>query len=149
MGEILKDQSKFYEAKAKEKGICLEMAPLPELPYLLGSRMNIEEVLSNLISNAISYTPEGGRVTLAAAVKDNYLCISVRDTGLGIPEEDLGRIFDRFYRVKNEKTRYIAGTGLGLAIVKSIVEAHNGMIEMESQIDQGTTFYIYLPIITS
>ena len=149
MGEILKDQSKFYEAKAKEKGICLEMAPLPELPYLLGSRMNIEEVLSNLISNAISYTPEGGRVTLAAAVKDNYLCISVRDTGLGIPEEDLGRIFDRFYRVKNEKTRFIAGTGLGLAIVKSIVEAHNGMIEVESQIDQGTTFYIYLPIITS
>ena len=71
------------------------------------------------------------------------------DTGFGIPEEELGRIFDRFYRVKNEKTRYIAGTGLGLAIVKSIVEAHNGMIEIESRIDHGTTFYIYLPIITS
>jgi two-component system phosphate regulon sensor histidine kinase PhoR len=149
MGEILKDQSKFYEAKAKEKGIKLETTLLPELPHLLGSRMNMEEVISNLISNAIRYTPEGGRVTLDAAVKDNYLCISVRDTGFGIPKEDLGRIFDRFYRVKNEKTRFIAGTGLGLSIVKSIVEAHHGMIEVESEIDHGTTFYIYLPIITS
>jgi two-component system phosphate regulon sensor histidine kinase PhoR len=149
MAEILKDQAKFHQAKAQAKHIQLELKPLPELPHVLASRFNMEEVLSNLISNAISYTPEGGSVTLSAAAKDNYLCIRISDTGIGIPEEELGRIFDRFYRVKNEKTRYIPGTGLGLALVKSIVEAHNGMIEVESECDRGTVFYVYLPIITS
>jgi len=69
----------------------------------------------------------------------------VSDTGLGIPEEDLSHIFERFFRVKNEKTRYISGTGLGLAIVKSIVEAHHGRIEVESEVDKGTCFSIYFP----
>jgi two-component system phosphate regulon sensor histidine kinase PhoR len=148
MAEILKDQAKFHEAKAQAKNIQLELKPLPELPYVLASRFNMEEVLSNLISNAINYTPEGGSITLSASAKDNYLCITVSDTGMGIPEEDLARIFDRFYRVKNEKTRHIIGTGLGLTIVKSIIEAHNGMIEVESESDHGTAFYVYLPIIS-
>ncbi len=109
----------------------------------------MEEVLSNLITNAINYTPGEGTITLSARLEKHHLCIGVSDTGLGIAKEELGRIFDRFYRVKNEKTRYIIGTGLGLPIVKSIVEAHDGMIQVESKPDHGSTFYVYIPFIIS
>jgi signal transduction histidine kinase len=107
----------------------------------------MEEVLSNLITNAIHYTPEGGRVTVGARVDGGYLKIHVTDTGFGIAPEDREKIFERFYRVKNEKTRYVTGTGLGLPIVKSIVESHNGRIQLESEVDKGTTFYVILPLI--
>lgn len=147
--EFLADQVAFYQAKAQAKDIRLELGPLPELPPVLANRSNMEEVLSNLISNALNYTPEGGSILVSAAKENDYLCISVRDTGIGITQEDLERIFDRFYRVKSEKTRFVTGTGLGLSIVKSIVQAHNGMIRVESEPDHGTTFYIYIPLIAS
>jgi len=149
MTEVLKDQVDFHRPKAQGKKIQLELDPLPDLPPVLANKQNMEEVLSNLIANAINYTPEGGNITIAAHPEKHHLCISVRDTGLGIAEEELGRIFDRFYRVKNEKTRYIIGTGLGLPIVKSIVEAHDGMIRVESELDHGSTFYVYIPFVTS
>ena len=147
MVELLTEQVNFHQAKAQEKEISLELEPLPELPPLLGIRHNMEEVLSNLITNSINYTPDGGKVTVSATVENDYLSISVSDTGFGIPEDDLDRIFDRFYRVKNEKTRFITGTGLGLPIVKDIVNAHNGMINVKSEPDKGTTFDIRIPII--
>ena len=149
MTEILKDQVDFHRPKARGKKIQLELDPLPDLPPVLANKQNMEEVLSNLIANAINYTPEGGKITIAAHPEKHHLCISVSDTGLGIAEEELARIFDRFYRVKNEKTRYIIGTGLGLPIVKSIVEAHDGMIRVESKLDHGSTFYVYIPFVTS
>ncbi|MGD9034003.1 MAG: ATP-binding protein [Desulfobacteraceae bacterium] len=147
--EFLADQVAFHQAKAQAKDVRLELDPLPKLPPLLANRPNMEEVLSNLISNAVNYTPEGGSIGVSATTENDYLCISVRDTGIGIAHEDLDRIFDRFYRVKSEKTRLITGTGLGLSIVKSIVEAHNGMIRVESGPDHGTTFYVYIPLIES
>ena len=147
MVELLTEQVNFHQAKAQEKEIRLELEPLPELPPLLGIRQNMEEVFSNLITNSINYTPDGGKVTVSATVEDDYLSISVSDTGFGISEDDLDRIFDRFYRVKNEKTRFITGTGLGLPIVKDIVNAHNGMINVKSEPDKGTTFDIRIPII--
>lgn len=147
--EFLADQVAFHQAKAQAKDVRLELDPLPKLPPLLANRPNMEEVLSNLISNAVNYTPEGGSIGVSATTENDYLCISVRDTGIGIAHEDLDRIFDRFYRVKSEKTRLITGTGLGLSIVKSIVEAHNGMIRVESEPDHGTTFYVYIPLIES
>jgi PAS domain S-box-containing protein len=147
--EFLADQVAFHQAKAQAKDVRLELDPLPKLPPLLANRPNMEEVLSNLISNAVNYTPEGGSIGVSATTENDYLCISVRDTGIGIAHEDLDRIFDRFYRVKSEKTRLITGTGLGLSIVKSIVEAHNGMIRVESEPDHGTTFYVYIPLIVS
>ena len=113
MTEVLKDQVDFHQPKAQAKKIQLELDPLPDFPPVLANKQNMEEVLSNLIANAINYTPEGGKITIAAHPEKHHLCISVSDTGLGIAEEELGRIFDRFYRVKNEKTRYIIGTGLG------------------------------------
>ena len=145
MTEVLKDQVDFHQPKAHANGIQLKLDPLPDLPPVLANKQNMEEVLSNLIANAINYTPGEGKITVSARPEKHHLCISVSDTGLGIAKEELGRIFDRFYRVKNEKTRYIIGTGLGLSIVKSIVEAHDGMIRVESKPDHGSTFYVYIP----
>jgi two-component system, OmpR family, phosphate regulon sensor histidine kinase PhoR len=143
---LLADQAMFHLPKAGSRNISLELAPLPELPHILANRMNMEEVLSNLITNAIHYTPENGRVTLSAHREGDYVCMKVTDTGFGIAEEEIDRIFDRFYRVKNEKTRYVIGTGLGLPIVKSIVEAHHGRIEVKSELDKGSTFAVYIPV---
>ncbi len=148
MTELLKDQVDFHQPGAHAKKIQLKLDPLPDLPLVLANKQNMEEVLSNLIVNAINYTPEGGSVTLAARPEKHHLCISVADTGMGIEKEDLNRIFDRFYRVKNEKTRYVIGTGLGLPIVKSILDAHEGMIRVESKPDHGSTFYVYIPLAT-
>ena len=148
MAEILKEQVDFHYQKARAKGIRLELDQLPDLPPVLANKQNMEEVLSNLITNAINYTPEEGKIIVSAQPGKHHLCISVSDTGLGIAKEDIDRIFDQFYRVKNEKTRYIIGTGLGLPIVKGIVEAHNGMIRVESKPDYGSTFSVYIPLIT-
>ena len=149
MGKLLMEQVAFYQEAAGAKSTQLALEALPDLPSVLVNRQNMDEVISNLISNAINYTPEGGKITLSAGVENNYLCIRVSDTGIGIHKDDLERIFDRFYRVKDEKTRYITGTGLGLPIVKSIVEAHNGRLNVESEPEKGSTFYIYIPLITS
>ena len=143
---LLEDQVAFFQQSAAAKGISLELDALPDLPPILANKSNIEEVFSNLITNAIKYSPENGKITILAVTVKTHLCVSVSDTGFGIPAEDLPKIFDRFYRVKNEKTRYITGTGLGLPIVKSILEAHNGKIKVESEPDKGSTFYVYLPL---
>ncbi len=144
--DIIADQVTFYQAAAQEKDIQLDLRQPDALSAIIGNKYNMEEIFSNLISNAIKYTPEGGKVTVSAVDEEKYVCIFVRDTGYGISHEDCDQIFDKFYRVKNDKTRTITGTGLGLAIVKSIVEAHNGMVRVESKPDQGSTFYVYIPI---
>ena len=145
LAEILESQVTLYQARAESQGIRLVLEPLPELKPVLGNRVNVEEVISNLISNALKYTENGGEVTVSAALENHHVCVTVKDTGMGIPSKDLDHIFDRFFRVKNDKTRFINGTGLGLAIVKSIVDAHNGMIHVESEPDRGTTFQVLLP----
>jgi two-component system phosphate regulon sensor histidine kinase PhoR len=143
---LLRDQVVFYEPKAQNNGITLRIDPLPELPPVLANKRSIEEVISNLITNAIRYTPEGGSITVSASPQKDYVRVNVKDTGYGIGKEDLDRIFERFYRVKNDQTRFITGTGLGLAIVKSIVDAHNGLIKVESEVGRGSTFHVDLPI---
>jgi PAS domain S-box-containing protein len=145
LSDILEDQVAFHGPAAQAKKIFLALEPLPKLTPVFANRRNMEEVFSNLITNAINYTPEGGRVVVSAAMEGAYLKVSVADNGIGMAPEDLGRIFQRFYRVKNDKTRYIIGTGLGLAIVKGIVEAHNGFIRVESAPDRGSTFNVYIP----
>jgi PAS domain S-box-containing protein len=146
VGSLLGDQVAFAQTKAQSKGIVLELKSAPDLPPILANKRTIEEVISNLLTNAVKYTPEGGKVTVSAEAERDYVHLSVKDTGFGITEEDLGRIFERFYRVKNDKTRFISGTGLGLAIVKSIVEAHHGSVRVESEIDRGSTFHVLLPV---
>jgi PAS domain S-box-containing protein len=146
MAAVIEDQVAFHLPRAAAKGLDLILDPLPPLPPIHANRQNMEEVLSNLITNAILYTPSGGHITVSASSADGTLHVSIRDSGIGIPAEDLERIFSRFYRVKNENTRYIHGTGLGLPIVKRIVEAHQGSIEVDSRPDQGSAFTVHLPI---
>ncbi len=146
---LLAEQVVFHEAGAKEKGmeICLES--LGDIPVIPADRRGLEEVFTNLITNAVKYSPAGGKITVTVEAENEYLTVAVRDTGFGIPEEDLDRIFDRFYRVKDRSTREIHGTGLGLAIVKSIVEVHHGLIKVESRPGEGSTFTVILPVVRS
>ncbi|TDL34701.1 HAMP domain-containing protein [Jeotgalibacillus sp. S-D1] len=105
----------------------------------------MEQILTNLLDNALRHTLEGGVIQLIITEKAKGLCFEVMDSGIGIPEEDLPFIFERFYKADKARTRGRAGTGLGLAIVKNLIEAHQGTIEVESNIDKGTTFRFYLP----
>ncbi|MFH0788034.1 MAG: ATP-binding protein [Pseudomonadota bacterium] len=133
------------QAEAKKQ--TLELQAQPDLPFINADPQAMEEILTNLLSNAIKYTPEKGTIQMGLKPKEGYLLIQVSDNGIGISPKDLSRIFDKFYRVKSEKTRQIVGTGLGLPILKQLVEAHLGYIEVESQPDQGTTFKVLIPSI--
>lgn len=142
---VIQEHVDLYITRANEKKIALICRqPLDEI-FIMANRNNMEEVLSNLISNAIRYTPENGKIEVWAEETEECAMLHVADTGFGIPEESLDQIWDKFFRVKNEKTRFINGTGLGLAIVKRIVEAHHGSIQVDSAVDKGTTFTICLP----
>ncbi len=143
---LLQEQVTFFQEAAHAKSISLELEELPLLPPVLANKQNMEEVFSNLITNAINYTPENGKVTIFAVAVKTHLCVSITDTGYGISSDDLPKIVDRFFRIKNENTRYITGTGLGLSIVKNIIEAHHGKIRVESEQNKGSTFYVYLPL---
>lgn len=106
----------------------------------------VSQILSNLLDNAIKYTPEGGQISVGAKLAAPWVEIYVRDTGVGIPREDLTRLFERFYRVDKARSRELGGTGLGLSIVKHLVLAHTGQIRVESQPNEGSTFYFTLPM---
>jgi len=147
MGQIIEETVELMEPRAQEQRIDLTHS-CQGLKPVLADPKNMEEVISNLVSNAINYSPEGGRVSIIAHGLAGYMEIKVEDTGVGISAEELPKIFDKFYRVKHPKTRQVMGTGLGLAIVKGIIEAHHGTIDVESVIDQGTTFRVLLPMIT-
>jgi signal transduction histidine kinase len=108
----------------------------------------MEEVFTNLISNAINYTLEGGSVRVTTVMHGEYLEVRVSDTGIGIAAEETAKIFDKFYRVKHPQTRQVIGTGLGLSIVRGVIEAHRGSIEVDSEPGVGTTFRVLLPTIS-
>jgi two-component system phosphate regulon sensor histidine kinase PhoR len=145
MAAVIRDQVSFHLPRAEAESLRLEMEVPDTLPPVLANRQNMEEVLSNLITNAIKYSPGGGRILISASAGTDFLCIRVRDAGLGIDPEDQKLIFQQFYRVKNEETRFIQGTGLGLAIVQSILESHQGRINVESRPGEGSTFIVFLP----
>jgi len=144
--KIIHDTVALMEPRAREQGIQLTCS-CEGLKPVLADPKNMEEVINNLVSNAINYSPEGGKVTITARGLAEYMEIRVTDTGVGIAPEELPKIFDKFYRVKHPKTRQVMGTGLGLAIVKGVVEAHHGSIDVDSDPDRGTTFRVLLPMI--
>jgi PAS domain S-box-containing protein len=145
LGQLITEQVQFFREKADAKSLNLIRKPVSEDLKVIANRTNIEEVLSNLISNAIRYTPSNGKIEVWADQTDDCVNLHVADTGLGIAKDEIDHIFDRFYRVKNEHTRFINGTGLGLAIVKSIVESHHGTIHVKSEPGKGSHFIVCLP----
>ncbi|MDY0020626.1 MAG: PAS domain-containing sensor histidine kinase, partial [Anaerolineae bacterium] len=116
-----------------------------EFPVVKGNPKRLDQVLDNLVSNAIKYSPQGGEVRIAGEATPAEVTLSVKDSGVGIPFEEQERIFDRFYRVQNPETRAASGTGLGLYLTRAIVQAHGGRIWVESTLGQGATFYVALP----
>ena len=117
-----------------------------EVPEIVGDRGRIEQVLINMVSNAIKYTRDGGRVRMTAGAKDGNVWCTVRDNGIGIPQQDVGRVFDRFYRVDKARSRESGGTGLGLSIASEIVARHGGTLEIESKEGRGTAITVRLPV---
>lgn len=143
--EVIQKVIDLMKAEADHKKIDLQFPVPSQDPIVLADRTSMEGIFTNLISNAIKYTPEGGRVVVTLTEEGGFAKATVSDTGIGIKKEDLPRIFDKFYRVKSIETRQIVGTGLGLSIVKSIVDAHLGSISVESEEGGGTTFTVILP----
>jgi two-component system phosphate regulon sensor histidine kinase PhoR len=132
----------LLEDNAQRKEISLKVEIPDDLPRVMADQGRVEQVLVNLLDNAIKYTPQQGRVTLSADrdTEAGLLRISVADTGIGIPFKDMGRIFERFYRVDEARSRDQGGTGLGLAIVKHIVQLHGGDISVTSEAGKGSVF---------
>ena len=140
------DVLEFVKEPAEKKRISLSRREIPSSLVVQADRSYLEQILINFLDNAIKYTPEGGRVIVSAAEKDSKdIQFSVEDNGIGIPKEDLSRIFERFYRVDKGRSKELGGTGLGLSIVKHLVQAHGGRVWVESQLGKGSTFYFTLP----
>jgi signal transduction histidine kinase/FixJ family two-component response regulator len=144
--EIIRNIVDFLETKAKNKNQSLEMV-LPEkpLPELSADPIAIESIFGNLITNAISYTQQGGNIQVVIDRAGINARVKVIDNGFGIADKHLEKIFERFYRVKDDKTRYITGTGLGLPIVKGLADSLGGFIDVESIPGKGSTFTVLLP----
>jgi PAS domain S-box-containing protein len=118
----------------------------PRLPIVTGDRDRLVQVVSNLANNAVKYSPDGGMVTLSTRAEGGYALVSITDTGLGIPPEEIGHVFERFRRVRSGAAQAIPGTGLGLTIVKQIVEMHGGKIWVESAVGHGSAFHFTIPL---
>ena len=134
-----------YRALAEGKHQRLESNPPAEKTSAWVDEEALGQILDNLVDNAIKYTPSGGWVRVSWHTDNDRICLQVRDTGIGIPEPDRQRIFERFYRVDKARSRELGGTGLGLAIVKHLTQAMKGSVRADSQVGQGTTFSLYLP----
>jgi two-component system, OmpR family, phosphate regulon sensor histidine kinase PhoR len=146
VAELINDVVDFVKKAAEKKKISIIQRDIPSSLYVEADRTYLEQVFTNLLDNAIKYTSEGGQVTVSAIEKDQKeIQISIEDNGIGIPKEDIRRIFERFYRVDKGRSKELGGTGLGLSIVKHILQAHGGKIWAESQLGKGSTFYVTLP----
>jgi signal transduction histidine kinase len=132
---------------ARKKNIILQWKRFGRAAQytVLGDETQLNSMFTNLVDNAVKYTPPGGRVEVTGDCEGSELVIRVRDTGIGIPEGKLPRIFERFYRVDKARSKETGGTGLGLSIVKHTAENHGGRVTVESTLGEGSTFTVYLP----
>jgi signal transduction histidine kinase len=146
LATVINEAVEVLEERAKAKEIALQITLPQTLPFVMGNPIRLGQVVTNLVGNAIKFTPGGGMVTISAWETEGEVAVEVSDTGIGIAPEDQAHIFDKFYRVKSPQVSGIEGTGLGLAIVKSIVEGHSGRVWVESEPGQGSTFSFALPI---
>jgi len=143
--EIINQVTVMFQPQAQQKSLSLTVEIPVELPCISGDPDLLAQVLTNLVDNAIKYTLPGGQVLIRATTYRDTVQVEVKDTGIGIPPEDLPRIFERFYRVEKARARELGGIGVGLAIVKHIIKAHGGSIKAESIPHQGSSFKVTLP----
>ena len=151
IGALLRNIVEKFSRQAQALGVNLQVDLPRHLPALIGDGDRLAQVFTNLVDNALKFTPSGGKVTLSASSTGNALDVSVADTGQGISKEAIPRLFDRFYqadpsRARGEISTMQRGTGLGLAIVQEIIQAHDGKISVRSEVGRGTTFVIHLPL---
>jgi len=141
---LIQDLCDLFQILAEQKKIALEMDTIEEV-IVLGDKMRLQQLFTNLIDNAIKYTPEGS-IDITMEKNKEYVLVKVKDTGIGIPQEEQEKIFKRFYRMDKSRSRETGGVGLGLSIAEWIAHAHHGRIEVYSKVNQGSTFTVYLPI---
>ena len=144
--ELSKQICEKHKIQAEIKNQKLECNVTSTVPMVYADRDGIEQVITNIITNAIKYTPENGNINVYVGCVHDDAYIKVRDDGIGIPEEDLPRVFERFYRVDKARSREMGGTGLGLAIAKEIIEANGGSIDIKSEVGKGTEVIIKVPV---
>ena len=145
-GEAVRDVYQANRLEAQRHGHAMELDITEELPEITGDRERIVQVMMNVVSNSIKYTPDGGRIRISAGRQDRRVWMEVADNGIGIPKEDRGRIFERFYRGVEQSNRTADGVGLGLAIVKHVALTHHGDVTVWSAPGQGSTFSLTLPL---
>jgi signal transduction histidine kinase len=145
LGAVASESVEAARPQAEAKSITLTLATGP-VPLIAGDRARIAQLLDNLVSNAVKFTPEGGRVDVRVRTAGSQAVLEVRDSGMGIPADEQEFLFERFFRSSKATEQAIQGTGLGLAISRAIVEAHSGRITVASDEGEGTTFHVVLPL---
>ena len=145
MDVIAGDEVERLGDRAKEAGVVIELHT-DGVPSVPGSGRDLALLVRNLIDNAVRYTPSGGRVDVSVSAEGGQVVLQVADTGMGIPQRDLSRVFERFYRVDRARSRETGGTGLGLAIVRHVAENHGGEVTVRSELSAGSTFVVRLPV---
>ena len=149
VGQVIHKTVQKLNNLAEEKGIEFRIDVPAPLPTIKGDEERLTQVFTNLLYNAIKFSPGGGEVTVSAGVNDHELLAQVTDHGIGVPDEAIPHLFERFYRVDSSMTRNTGGSGLGLYISRQIIEAHGGRIWVESKVGEGSTFGFTLPLNTS
>jgi heavy metal sensor kinase len=142
---LINDMGDIFQVLAEQKGIALKIDPIHET-VIIGDKIRLQQLFTNLIDNAIKFTPEKGSIWVTSEENGGNVLVKVKDTGIGIPKEEQENIFKRFYRVDKSRSKETGGVGLGLSIVEWIAQAHRGRIEVESELNRGSTFIVYLPI---
>lgn len=148
LGQLTKECSEKFEIEIKKKNIDLKCFVTAEVPLVYANKDGIERVILNIISNAVKYTPDGGKIDIYIGFVHNDAYVKIKDTGIGIPKEDVEKVFERFYRVEKARSRKMGGTGLGLSIAKEIIEQNKGTIKINSDLGQGTEVIIKIPTIS-
>jgi signal transduction histidine kinase len=143
--DILVDCYEIVSSEAKKENLKFELELQDSLPIIEGDYKQLKQAFLNLLNNAIKYNKEGGEVVLTARGESDQIVITIADTGLGIPEDEQSRVFEKFFRVRSHRDQ-VQGTGLGLSVVKQIVQGHGGEVDFTSQEDIGSTFTVNLPI---
>lgn len=136
----------LVEAKAKEKKITIHNNVRENFPMIRADKDKLTQIFVNILDNAVKFTPESGRITIVAKEADAYTAVSISDTGIGVPRDEIQRLGERFYRVDRSRSRDLGGTGLGLSIVKHLMIAHGGRMEIESELGRGTTVSLLFPL---